>query len=177
MTHEDLPWCRALLEDDLSMPAVVNLVIMAQRRRRMLEKRADADEAESEDADDAAHCLDRLCLALGLLTNLVQATPEGRHVVGNTRMYKQSHPPLLKVLMLVPSGRLRLSWPAALPTWLHLPFAHSCTRLPSPDLRALLQIAKRGRRCRPWAHGCTLRPADGAIHGESAHPPQRLTWI
>ncbi|KAI0711190.1 hypothetical protein C8T65DRAFT_708168 [Cerioporus squamosus] len=84
LTHEDLPWCRALLEDDLSMPAIVHLVIMAERQRRMLEKRADAEEADSDELDNAARCLDRLCLALGLLTNLVQATPEGRHVIGNT---------------------------------------------------------------------------------------------
>ncbi|RPD65599.1 hypothetical protein L226DRAFT_543211 [Lentinus tigrinus ALCF2SS1-7] len=84
LTHEDLPWCRALLEDDFTMPAIVNLIIMAQRQRRMLEKRTNADEADLEEVDNAAHCLDRLCLALGLLTNLVQATPEGRHVIGNT---------------------------------------------------------------------------------------------
>lgn len=86
LTHEDIPWCRALLEDDLSMPTIMNLIIVAQRQRRILEKRADADEADSNDVDSAAHCLDRLCLALGLLTNLVQATPEGRHIIGNTCM-------------------------------------------------------------------------------------------
>ncbi len=81
-----MSWCRALLEDDLSMPAIVHLIIMAQRQRRIAEKQVEADEADDDELDSAARCLDRLCLALGLLTNLVQATPEGRHVVGNTCM-------------------------------------------------------------------------------------------
>lgn len=84
LTHEDLPWCRAVLDDDLSIPAVMYLVVMAQRQRRLLEKRVDAEEADSEDAENAARSLDRLCLALGLLTNLVQATPDARHLIGDT---------------------------------------------------------------------------------------------
>ena len=83
LTHEDLPWCRAVLDDDFSIPAIMLLVVMAQRQRRLLEKRIDAEEVDSEDAEDAARSLDRVCLALGLLTNLVQAAPDARHIIGD----------------------------------------------------------------------------------------------
>ncbi|KAI1798133.1 hypothetical protein LXA43DRAFT_875771 [Ganoderma leucocontextum] len=84
LTHEDLPWCRAVLDDDLSMPAIMHIIVTAQRQRRLLEKRVDADEGDSDHAETAARSLDRLCLALGLLTNLVQATPDARHLIGDT---------------------------------------------------------------------------------------------
>ena len=84
LTHEDLPWCRAVLDDDLAMPATMHLIVTAQRERRLLEKHADAEEGDSDHAESAARSLDRLCLALGLLTNLVQATPDARHLIGDT---------------------------------------------------------------------------------------------
>ncbi|EJF63754.1 hypothetical protein DICSQDRAFT_153594 [Dichomitus squalens LYAD-421 SS1] len=84
LTHEDLPWCRAVLEDDLSTLAIMFLVVMAQRQRRLLVKCVDAEETGSEDAENAARSLDRLCLALGLLTNLVQAASDARHVIADT---------------------------------------------------------------------------------------------
>lgn len=90
LTHDDLPWCRAVLDHDNALPTVMHMIVMAQRQRRMLEKRTDADEADAEDADNAARCLDRLCLALGLLTNLVQATPDARHMLGDVCEYNDN---------------------------------------------------------------------------------------
>ncbi|KAI0635244.1 hypothetical protein C8Q77DRAFT_1054507 [Trametes polyzona] len=84
LTHDDPPWCDAVLEDDFAMAAIMNLIVAAQRQRRLLEKRAEVEEASPEDRDSAAHCLDRMCLALGLLTNLVQATPHARTVMSET---------------------------------------------------------------------------------------------
>lgn len=84
LTHEDLPWCGAVLDDDLSMPAIMHLIVTAQRERRLLEKRVDADESDADYAETAARSLDRLCLGLGLLTNLVQAIPGARHLIGDT---------------------------------------------------------------------------------------------
>ncbi|KAI0674378.1 hypothetical protein C8Q78DRAFT_967086 [Trametes maxima] len=83
LTHDDLPWCQAVLDNELSTAAVMHLIVMAQRQRRLIEKRSEADEMGDEDADDAARCLDRMCLALGLLTNLVQSTPETREAIGD----------------------------------------------------------------------------------------------
>ncbi|KAI0360602.1 hypothetical protein OH77DRAFT_1493053 [Trametes cingulata] len=84
LTHDDVPWCEAVLEDSLSMAAIMHLIVMAQRQRRSIEKRLEAEEAEDEDGDDAARCLDRMCLALGLLTNLVQATPDAKAIISDT---------------------------------------------------------------------------------------------
>ena len=84
LTHEDLPWCRAVLDDGMSMPAIMHLVVTAQRERRLLEKCVDAEKGDCGHAENAARSLDRLCLALGLLTNLVQATPDARHIIGDT---------------------------------------------------------------------------------------------
>ncbi|KAI0764887.1 hypothetical protein C8Q74DRAFT_1204781 [Fomes fomentarius] len=84
LTHDDSLWSQAVLEDALALPAIMRLVVTAQRQRQMLEKRADTDEADVDDAEIAAHCLDRMCLALGLLTNLVQATSDAKHAIGST---------------------------------------------------------------------------------------------
>ncbi|KAI0646376.1 hypothetical protein C8Q79DRAFT_909710 [Trametes meyenii] len=87
LTHDDLPWCQAVLDNELSMSTIMRLIVMAQRQRRMFEKRAEAEDIDDEDADNAARCLDRMCLALGLLTNLVQATPETRETIGDALLY------------------------------------------------------------------------------------------
>lgn len=73
-----------MLDDNLSMPAIMHLIVTAQRERRLLEKHVDADERDPDHAEAAARSLDRLCLALGLLTNLVQATPDARHLIRDT---------------------------------------------------------------------------------------------
>ncbi len=104
LTHEDLPWCRAVLDDDLSMPSIMHLIVSAQRERRLLEKRVDADEGDPDYAETAARSLDRLCLALGLLTNLVQATPDARHLIGDTCAFSQgitSRPVSNKAIFIV----------------------------------------------------------------------------
>ena len=88
LTHEDVPWCRAVLDDDLALPATMHLIVTAQRERRLLEKHVDT-EGDSDSAESAARSLDRLCLALGLLTNLVQATPDARHLIGDTCAFAQ----------------------------------------------------------------------------------------
>lgn len=85
LTHDDLQWCHAVLDDGLAMTAIMHLIVMAQQQRRLLEKQAEADEADDDDGANAARCLDRMCLALGLLTNLVQATPDTKTIMNETR--------------------------------------------------------------------------------------------
>ncbi|KAI0746859.1 hypothetical protein C8Q80DRAFT_1104533 [Daedaleopsis nitida] len=84
LTHDDTLWCQSVLAEDLALPSIMRIVVSAQRQRRMYEKCVAAEQVSSDDADNAARCLDRLCLALGLLTNLVQATPDARHTIGGT---------------------------------------------------------------------------------------------
>ncbi|CDO70629.1 hypothetical protein BN946_scf184748.g27 [Trametes cinnabarina] len=78
LTHDDPEWCQAILDQGSSMAAVMQLVIMAHRQRQVLQKQVNADEGDDADADTAARWLDRMCLALGLLTNLVQALPDAK---------------------------------------------------------------------------------------------------
>ena len=86
LTHGNLLWSQAVLDSHSIIPMVMNLIVAEQRTRLIYAKKLDAEEADSEDAEDAAHSLDRLCLALGLLTNLVQATSEAKRTLCDTRM-------------------------------------------------------------------------------------------
>ncbi|KAI0659223.1 hypothetical protein C8Q70DRAFT_915843 [Cubamyces menziesii] len=86
LTHDDVPWCEAVLDEELSISAIMHLVVMAQRQRRLLEKRLNADEADEDIDEDASRWLDRMCLALGLLTNLVQAVPDARVAIGDYQL-------------------------------------------------------------------------------------------
>ncbi|KAJ3558253.1 hypothetical protein NM688_g1032 [Phlebia brevispora] len=103
LTHDSLPWCEAVLEEPSAITTVVRLIITAQVQRQRIDtavkvKRESQDTILSQDSlqaagemgedvaedDTSAQLLDRLCLALGLLTNLVQGTPEAKKLIGNT---------------------------------------------------------------------------------------------
>ncbi|GBE87659.1 predicted protein [Sparassis crispa] len=85
LTHDDLPWCQAVLDADFALVTIVRLVIMSQRQRgRVLVKREDEQLDAPDDTEETASSLDRLCLALGLLTNLVQVSHEAKDATRNT---------------------------------------------------------------------------------------------
>ncbi|CAL1709185.1 unnamed protein product [Somion occarium] len=76
LTDDNFEWCQKILEDSMAIKAVVRIVMMSHRQHMALAMKKEADELQDEDAeaDTAAQLLDRLCLALGLLTNLVQVS-------------------------------------------------------------------------------------------------------
>ncbi|OSD08095.1 hypothetical protein PYCCODRAFT_1358095 [Trametes coccinea BRFM310] len=84
LTHDDPEWCQAIIDEDSSMTTIMQIVVMAHRQRRLLEKQVHADEVDGDEADAAARWLDRMCLALGLLTNLVQALQDAKAVTAET---------------------------------------------------------------------------------------------
>lgn len=90
LTHYDLPWCQAVLDDPSSLLTIIRLVVMAQRRPVEVVKDSTTEDGsevanDQEDySDDAVPSLDRLCLALGLLTNLVQVSHEAKEMTRNT---------------------------------------------------------------------------------------------
>ena len=86
LTHGHERWCSAVLDDERSIPVIMHVIISAQQKRRIYSKKLDSEEADPEDIEDAARSLDRLCLALGLLTNLVQAAPDTKSVIRETCM-------------------------------------------------------------------------------------------
>ena len=77
LTHDDLPWCGAVLSNEYAVLAVVRLIVISQRQRKGATMKAESSE-DAEEVDVAAPSLDRLCLALGLLTNLVQVCSEAK---------------------------------------------------------------------------------------------------
>ncbi|PCH45061.1 hypothetical protein WOLCODRAFT_155076 [Wolfiporia cocos MD-104 SS10] len=84
LTHGDHVWCQAVLNDQLSFVTIVRLIVNFQRQRMQEGTSASitSDTGESVgDRENAAASLDRQCLCLGLLTNLVQTLPESRTLV------------------------------------------------------------------------------------------------
>ncbi|KZT10474.1 uncharacterized protein LAESUDRAFT_644492 [Laetiporus sulphureus 93-53] len=78
MTHDDLPWCQKLLSEPLTLPTIIRLITMSHRdyvgTMSNVKREAGADDVE--DHGNVSSSLDRLCLALGLLTNLIQECQE-----------------------------------------------------------------------------------------------------
>src|ERR1700721_2710772 len=71
LSHENRHWCEAVLRQELAMPFVMRAIVRSHRQRIA----SFGTKANSGfETDKEAQPLDRLCLALGLLTNLVQST-------------------------------------------------------------------------------------------------------
>ncbi|KAA1473034.1 hypothetical protein DENSPDRAFT_839449 [Dentipellis sp. KUC8613] len=80
LSHDNAVWCKLLLHHPLTMPFIISLLAGSQppspvkdEKKPLAEMDKDA-EADTDERD--AQAFDRLCLALGLLTNLVQADDE-----------------------------------------------------------------------------------------------------
>jgi hypothetical protein len=79
--------CSASLSQDISASLSKNL-----SRAGALDAEGDTEvEVEEEDEEDA-RVLDRLCLALGLLTNLVQVSDAANDIIRKTRKHPNPHP-------------------------------------------------------------------------------------
>ncbi|KAI0937575.1 hypothetical protein AcV7_003573 [Taiwanofungus camphoratus] len=77
LTHDDLEWCQAVLGEQSSLLVIMRLIVISHRQRAI--KCEDEDELQATDiGDGVASSLDRMCLALGVLTNLVQVSHEAK---------------------------------------------------------------------------------------------------
>ncbi|GJE86670.1 hypothetical protein PsYK624_027510 [Phanerochaete sordida] len=85
LTHDNREWCEAILGSELTLPTILRLIVITQRERRSpnppTAEDAGADDIEVARQERAAALLDRLCLALGLLTNLVQVAEEVKDLI------------------------------------------------------------------------------------------------
>ncbi len=115
LTHADEKWGRKVLQCNSSMGLILRTIQnagselytlvghstdgdMKREEQEFVKVEAGADDelkdpgdAEDEDeGDSGTHALDTLCLALGLLTNLVQVVDEAKEVVRRTRQESSS---------------------------------------------------------------------------------------
>ncbi|EKM56922.1 uncharacterized protein PHACADRAFT_172620 [Phanerochaete carnosa HHB-10118-sp] len=88
LTHDNRDWCDRILSDKLTLPAILRFIVISQRERPSLVQSGPQDgqiaqHAEEAQQERAAALLDQLCLALGLLTNLVQVTEEIKDLISH----------------------------------------------------------------------------------------------
>lgn len=99
LTHANESWARRVVQCEYTMGWLMRLIYKngrdVQRNWSKIEaenpvKSEETEELLSDDQEETnpnATALDTLCLALGLLTNLVQVVQEAKHVVNDTRMF------------------------------------------------------------------------------------------
>lgn len=84
LTHDNRQWCEGLLRNEMMLPTVLRVISLSHRGRQTKvqigETGARITDGHEEKA--AAH-LDRLCLALGLFTNLVQVVGEVKNIIAD----------------------------------------------------------------------------------------------
>ena len=86
LTQDDASWCQAFLEDELTLPFIMRIIMKSHAQRcSALSNRRVAEVAPQVEDDNDAQILDRLCLALGLLTNLVQISDMAKDLTRNIR--------------------------------------------------------------------------------------------
>ena len=96
LTHANELWGRKVVQCEYAMNFMLRIIhnasqSMVQRRGDMVKieegEKEDLDARNDKSMERAETCaLDTLCLALGLLTNLVQAVKEVKETVRETRM-------------------------------------------------------------------------------------------
>ena len=73
LSHDNETWSGALLDNELTVPMIVRFIVSSHHRI-----------ADLKSYEDKIHVSDRLCLALGLLTNLVQVDERAKDLVRET---------------------------------------------------------------------------------------------
>lgn len=84
LTHDDHEWCKSISSNESLLPTVIRIIAISHSERASILKTSDLT-VDNEDGveSQAASLLDRLCLALGLFTNLVQTVEEAQDAVSH----------------------------------------------------------------------------------------------
>ncbi|KAF8271870.1 hypothetical protein EI94DRAFT_1719682 [Lactarius quietus] len=77
VSHENPTWCKLLLHQKLMIPAISSLIALSLHGPQL---------ENEETSDRSARAFDRLCLALGLLTNLVQVDEDAKDICRETKL-------------------------------------------------------------------------------------------
>lgn len=81
LTQDETRWCQSLIANEMIIPFLMR-TIMQSHKHRSLSSRATI--VLGEENEDDAQILDRMCLALGVLTNLVQALSTAKNILRKT---------------------------------------------------------------------------------------------
>lgn len=90
LTHNDNAWARKVVESPYGLPFLLRMVYKTSRISRNpstqndIKKEEDAEEMD-EQVPRTEQSSDTLCLVLGLLTNLVQTTPQSKDILRDIR--------------------------------------------------------------------------------------------
>ena len=84
LSHDNATWCK-LLHHELTIPIVMSLIATPEQGARPKIPTGKKIDDETGAGEYDAQAFDRLCLALGLLTNLVQAGDEAKDLCRETR--------------------------------------------------------------------------------------------
>lgn len=92
LTHDSLPWCQASIGSSGGLASIMRLLATCYEEKLRLDASAERHETIANDGeDDGAQCLDRLCLILGLLTNLVQTSDDAKNFIRDIRKLMRPH--------------------------------------------------------------------------------------
>ncbi|KII91108.1 hypothetical protein PLICRDRAFT_122892 [Plicaturopsis crispa FD-325 SS-3] len=84
LSHDDVPWSTSLIRNPYTLPLVMRLVARSDRERSVSAVKKEEEELLADDRH--AHSLDRLCLGLGLLTNIIQVIDEAKDLCREIRI-------------------------------------------------------------------------------------------
>jgi hypothetical protein len=106
VSHENQTWCKLLLHQKLMIPVISSLIALSLH----------GPQVETEETNErSARAFDRLCLALGLLTNLVQVDEDAKDMCRETSEFSScsspnpsSKAPQSSTLRVLPSDNVRI---------------------------------------------------------------------
>ncbi|KAF9454402.1 hypothetical protein P691DRAFT_692580 [Macrolepiota fuliginosa MF-IS2] len=79
LTHDDESWARKVISNDLAVMPIIRLLLASVED-------GDDEAAKAKKRSSSSRIQDRLCLCLGLLTNLVQSVPEFKDTLRRTKI-------------------------------------------------------------------------------------------
>ncbi|KAI0076532.1 hypothetical protein K474DRAFT_1597837 [Panus rudis PR-1116 ss-1] len=89
LTHDNQLWCQYVLDHPMALQTILRVITISHKQRaaNTVKKEPDAmTDVEDEEGDSTAPILDRLCLALGLLTNIAQVNHELKAILRETTL-------------------------------------------------------------------------------------------
>lgn len=81
LTQDDKEWCQSVIACEMAIPFFMRTVMRSHKHRTLS---IHATSALGEENEEDAHILDRMCLSLGVVTNLVQELSIAKNMLRQT---------------------------------------------------------------------------------------------